>query len=155
MRETGIREQQLAVLDAGAQRVGAAIAGLSDEQASRPAADGWSVKDQLTHLAYWHEMRFFEISRIARGGGASFPPTEEKGVEGLNNLIAENRRPLPLAQIVSDLDFARDMVRQAVMAAPEDRLDQSLYQEIGIQGGAEHEIEHAGLIAAWRQKEGI
>jgi hypothetical protein len=131
------------------------IEGLTDEQASRPAADGWSVKDQLTHLTFWHEMRFFEVSRIARGGAAGFPSAIEKYVEHVNEQMATNRRRLPLAQVVSDLDFAREMVKQAVVACPEDRLDQSLYEEIGIQGGAAHEIEHAGLIAALRKREGI
>jgi hypothetical protein len=69
--------------------------------------------------------------------------------------MAANRRALPLAQVVADLDFARQMVKQAVLACPEDRLNQSLYGEIGIQGGAAHEIEHAGLIEVWRKREGI
>jgi len=155
MRDLTTHQQLVSQLDAAARRVKAAIEGLSDEQASRPALDGWSVKDQLTHMTFWHEMRFFEISRIARGGSASFPETSEDGVTHLNEQIAANRRRLTLAQIAADLDFAREMVKQAVLGAPEDRLDQSLYDEIGIQGGAAHEIEHAELITAWRRKEGI
>jgi hypothetical protein len=142
----------IAELDAAAERVNAAISGLSDEQASRLAADGWSVKDQLCHIAFWHEMRFFEVSRIARGGNASFPLTDEGGVEQLNETIAGNRRNLPLAQVVADLGFAREMVKQALLAAP--AMDMSRFQEIGPIG-AGHEIEHAGLIEAWRKKEGI
>jgi hypothetical protein len=155
MRETGLHQRLLAVLDEAAQRVAKATDGLTDEQASRPADDGWSVKDQLSHMTFWHEMRFFEISRIARGGRYGFPQTEEKYVWHVNEQMAENRRGLSLDQLVSDLDFAREMVKQAVLAAPEDRLDQSLYAEIGIEGGAAHEVEHAGLIEAWRKKEGI
>lgn len=100
-------------------------------------------------------MRFFEISRIARGGRAAFPSTPEKYVEHINEQMAANRRRLPLSQIVADLGFARDMVKEAVAACPEDRLDQSLYEEMGIQGGGAHELEHAGLIEAWRKAEGI
>ncbi len=155
MRGLTLQQQLLSEIDAAAERVSAAIAGLTDEQASRAAADGWSVKDQLTHMTFWHEMRFFEISRIARGGRAGFPATDEKGVERINEQMAANRRRLPLAQVVADLDFAREMVKQAVLACPEDRLDQRLYEEIGIQGGAAHEIEHAGRIEAWRKQEGI
>ncbi|HET9476038.1 MAG TPA: DinB family protein, partial [Dehalococcoidia bacterium] len=146
MRETPAHQQFVSQLDAAAAQVRVAIEGLTDEQASRPAEDGWSVKDQLTHLTLWHEMRFFEISRVARGGRAGFPQTTEEGVKHLNEQNASNRRNLSLEQVVADLDFAREMVRQAVLAAPEDRLDQSLYEEIGIEGGAAHELEHAGLI---------
>jgi hypothetical protein len=148
-------QQLITELGHAAELVAAAVKGLTDEQASRPAADGWSVKDQITHMTFWHEMRFFEISRIARGGSAGFPATDEKSVEQINEQMAANRRPLPLAQVIADLEFAREMVKQAVLACPEDRLDQRLYEEIGIQGGAAHEIEHAGLIEAWRRKEGI
>jgi hypothetical protein len=155
MRELTTHQQLVSQLDAAADRASTAIEGLTDEQASRAASDGWSVKDQLTHMTFWHEMRFFEISRIARGGRAGFPATDEKGVEHINGQIAANRSRLPLAQVVADLNFAREMVKQAVLACPEGRLDQRLYEEIGIQGGAAHEIEHAGLIEAWRQKEGI
>lgn len=155
MRALTPHQQLISELDHAAAQVAAAIKGLTDEQASRPAADGWSVKDQLTHMTFWHEMRFFEISRIARGGRAGFPATDEEGVEHINNQMVQNRRHLPLAQLLADLDFAREMVKQAVAASPEDRLDQSLYEEIGISGGAAHEIEHAGLIQAWRKQEGI
>src|SRR3990172_367373 len=155
MRALTPHQQLISEVDNAAGRVAAAIKGLTDEQASRPAADGWSVKDQLTHMTFWHEMRFFEISRIARGGRAGFPATDEKGVEQINEQMAANRRPLPRARVIADLEFAREMVKQAVLACPEDRLDQRLYEEIGIQGGAAHEIEHAGLIEAWRRKEGI
>jgi hypothetical protein len=155
MRGLTLQQQLLSEIDAAAERVSAAIAGLTEEQASVAVADGWSVKDQLTHMTFWHEMRIFEISRIARGGRAGFPATDEKGVEHINEQMAANRRPVPLVQVVADLEFAREMVKQAVLACPEDRLDQRLYEEIGIQGGAAHEIEHAGLIEAWRQKESI
>lgn len=155
MRGLTLQQQLVSGLDHAAERVAAAISGLTDEQASRPAQDGWSVKDQLTHMTFWHEMRFFEISRIARGGRAGFPVTDENGVQHINEQMAANRRQLLLAQVVADLDFAREMVKQAVLACPEDRLDQHLYEEIGIQGGAAHEIEHAGLIETWRKREGI
>lgn len=154
MRGLTPQQQIIAELDAAAERVDGAIEGLNDEQASRPAADGWSVKDQLSHLTYWHEMRFFEMSRIARGGRASFPGTDETGVEHINQQMAENRRRLPLSQVVADLGFAREMVRQAVLAAPEDRLVSSLFEEIGPHG-AGHEMAHAGLIEAWRKKAGL
>jgi hypothetical protein len=148
-------QQLISELDFAAERVAAVLKGLDDAQASRPAEDGWSVKDQIAHMTFWHEMRFFEISRIARGGRFGFPPASEEAVEHINNQMVQNRRHLSLEQLVADLDFAREMVKQAVLAAPEARLDQSLFGEIGISGGAAHEIEHSGLIEAWRKKENL
>ncbi|TMF05249.1 MAG: hypothetical protein E6I38_11930 [Chloroflexi bacterium] len=75
-------------------------------------------------------------------------------VDQINNLFATNRRSLPLEQVLSDLDFAREMVRQAVANCPEDRLDLRLLQELGPHG-AGHDIAHADVITAWRQRAGI
>ncbi|TMG06919.1 MAG: maleylpyruvate isomerase family protein [Chloroflexi bacterium] len=154
MRIGTTRDQLLLEMEAARDRVDEAIAGLSEEQIARPDLDGWSVKDHLTHLTLWHELRFFEISRIARGGRAGFPVTDEAGVEHINEQFAANRRPLPLPQVLTDLDFAREMIRQAVANCPEDRLDQRFFEELGP-NGAGHETSHADMIAAWRKREGI
>jgi hypothetical protein len=130
------------------------MAGLTEEQASRPELSGWSVKDHLTHLTLWHELRFFELSRIARGGQAGFPEKDEADIERLNQQFVENRRSLLLPQVISDLDFTRDMVRQALISCPDDRLDPRCYGELGP-NGAGHDLGHAGAIMGWRQREGI
>jgi hypothetical protein len=148
----------IAEMDEAAGRVGAAITALTDEQASRPAPDGWSVKDHLAHLTFWHEMRFFEVYRIARGGRPGFPLLEVVAgvdpIDEINEQFAANRRRLPLTQVLADLDFARTMVRKAIEVCPENRLDDSCYEEIGP-NGAGHDTAHAEMIRAWRQKEGI
>jgi DinB family protein len=154
MRVGTVRDQLLLEMDAARDRVSEAVAGLTEEQLSRPELDGWSVKDHLTHLTFWHELRFFELSRIARGGRAGFPEIDDAAIEHINQQFAANRRSLPLAQVLADLDFARDIVRQAVTACPEDRLDLKLFGELGPHG-AGHETEHAEAIVAWRKREGM
>jgi hypothetical protein len=139
-------------MDAARDRVREAISGLNEEQMSRPELDGWSARDHLTHMTFWHEMRFFEVSRIARGGRSAFPETED--VEDLNEQFVARRRSISLTQALADFDFAVEMVRQAVTGSPEDRLDERFYEEIGMTG-AGHDTEHAEMIAAWRQREGI
>jgi hypothetical protein len=141
-------------MDTVRDRVKEAIAGLSEEQIARPDLDGWSVKDHLTHLTLWHELRFFELSRIARGGHAGFPVSDEADIEHINQQFAANRRTLSFAQALADLDFAREMVRQAVSNCPEDRLDLRFYEELGP-NGAGHETAHAEMITTWRQRAGI
>jgi hypothetical protein len=159
MRVDTTRDQLLLEMDAARHRVTEAIAGLSDEQMSRAELDGWSVKDHLAHMTWWHEMRFFEVSRVARGGGPGFPVIEpdEAGadpVDEINERFTSNRRDLPLSQVLADLDFAREMVRQAVANCPEDRLALRFYEEIGP-NGAGHDTEHAEMITAWRKNKGV
>lgn len=156
MRALTTNQQLITELEHSRAELLRAIGGLSEEQMTRPAINGWSVKDHLTHLTVWDEMRFFEISRIARGGEASFKETpDEEGLAWINEPTVVMRRRLSLAQVLADLSFARDLVLQAVALCPEERLDQGLYGEIGIGGGAAHDRSHAKTIADWRKKERI
>ena len=154
MRALTDRNQLFLEIDTARARVMESVAGLTDEQMDQPDLEGWSVKDHLTHITLWHEMRFFEISRIARLGHAGFPETDEAGIEDINQQFVANRRPLPVSQVLADLDFAREMVRQAVAASPEDRLDLRFYKELGP-SGAGHDTDHAETIASWRKRMGI
>jgi Protein of unknown function (DUF1706) len=154
MRAATVRDQLLLEMDNARDRVNEAIAGLSKEQMSQQDINDWSVKDHLTHITLWHELRFFELSRIARGGRAGFPETDEAGVEHINQQFAANRRSLPLTQVLADLDFARDMIREALSNCHEDRLDLRFYEELGP-NGAGHEISHAEMITTWRKREGL
>jgi hypothetical protein len=144
------RQQLLAELEHARRRVRQSVAGLNDDDASIAGADGWSVKDHLAHMTLWHEMRFFEISRIARGGRAGFPASDEARITPLNDLFTDNRRSLPLEQVLSDLEFAWAMVEQAISACPEDRLALRYFSELGPTG-AGHDIDHAETITALRQ----
>jgi hypothetical protein len=153
LRALTTQQQLITEMERSRELLLQAVDGLSDEQMGRRGIDGWSVKDHLIHLTVWDEMRFFEISRIARGGQAGFPDIED--VDWFNDPTVDMRRHLPLTQILGDLAYARDMVLQAVAICPEERLDDSLYDGIGLSGGAAHDRDHAEIIKAWRKKERI
>jgi hypothetical protein len=148
---TDRRQQRAGELAAAHDRVRESIAGLSDDAAAAAGPDGWSIKDHLTHLTLWHEMRFFEVSRIGRGGQPSFPLASEEQVTPLNEAVAANRRGLSLEQVMVDLEFAWSMVEQAVSACPEDRLERGFSGEIGPVGTA-HDMAHANMINALRKR---
>lgn len=151
MRALTERNQLLLEIDTAGARIKDVVDRLTEEQMSRPDLDGWSVKDHLTHLTLWHEMRYFEICRVSRGGRAGFPETDEAGIQHINQQFAENRRVLSSEQVLEDLDFARAMVRSAVFAAPEDRLSLTAYEELGPTGSG-HDTDHAETIARWRRR---
>lgn len=138
-----------------ASQVAAAVQGLTEEQMSRPAIEGWSVKDHLNHLTVWHEIRFHEISRIARGGQAAYPPLSDEQLQTLNQLTVSCRTSLPVSQAMADLDFARSLVLEAIAGCPEDALRDENYGEVGPRGGIAHDLEHAATIREWRTREGI
>ncbi len=156
MRALTDRSQLRSELEAAGKRVSAATGGLkSEEQAPAVAIGDWSVKDHLNHMCHWHEFRAAEVMRISRGGQTAYPPFNDEQVDVVNRTFAGLRRGLPLAQVVGDLEFARDMVIEAVANCPEEALEESRYGECGIQAGITHDNEHAGTIEAWRKKAGI
>ena len=132
-----------------------AVDGLNEEQACRAEIDGWSVKDHINHLAFWHELRFFEIGRVARGAPQEFPRTEGDVIDAINQTITDLRRRLSFKEALADLEFTRGMVLEVIGEAPEARLDSQLYEEMTPLGGAQHELAHAETIAAWREREEI
>ena len=155
MRALTDRAQFRSELEAAGRRVSDAISGLSEEQASAVAIGDWSVKDHLNHMCHWHEFRVSEIMRISRGGQAAFPPFNDEQLAVVNRTFTDLRRELPMSQVAEDLEFARDMVIEAVANCPEEALEESRYGECGIQAGINHDNEHAETIEAWRKREGI
>ena len=146
------RHQQLAAELAEAHdRVREVIAGLSEAEASAIGPDGWCIKDHLTHMTVWHEMRFFEVSRIGRGGQPTLPLSSDEQVTALNESVAAYRRGLSVKQAMADLEFAWSMVEQAVSACPEDRLERGFSGEIGPVGTA-HDLSHAEMMRSLRNR---
>jgi hypothetical protein len=133
-------------MKAARSEVMAAMRGLGEEEMIRPGADGWSVKDHLTHLTAWDELRFFEISRVARGGRPGLTDVSDETIDLLNEITATPRRALSLQQVLEDMEFARALVLDAISRAPEAALDESRYGEAGLLGSAEHDRGHAAAI---------
>ena len=129
-----------------------AIEGLTEEQMAEAADDGWSVKDHLTHLTVWDEFRFFEISRIARGGRAALTSVSDEQIDLLNGITSTSRRPIPLAQVLEDMEFARALVLDAISHAPEEGLDEKRYGEVSLLGAVAHDWGHAEAIQRVRER---
>jgi hypothetical protein len=139
-------------LTAARAEVLAAIEGLDDEQVAAPGDDLWSIKDHLGHLTTWDEMRFFEISRIARGGRPALTDVSDERIDLLNDIASTPRRAIPLLQVLEDMEFARALVLDAISHAPEVALDEKRYGEISLQGAADHDRGHAEAIRRIREK---
>ena len=132
----------------------AAIDRFSEEQMTAPALDGWTAKDHLAHIAAWDELRFYEISRVARGDRGAFTDITGQQVEAFNSWTFGLRRDWPLAQVMRELGYARSRVLQAIAACPDSHLPEAAEGRGRIRRAAGHDREHAGYISEWRQREG-
>jgi len=155
MRVGSLRDQLLLELREAGLQVSRAVEGLTEDQMSRQAIDEWSAKDHLSHLTVWHEFRFHEISRVARGGRPAFPPFTDEQLETVNSITVALRRALPISQVLADLGFARSLVAEAIAGCPDEALDDERYGEVGLRGGIQHDLDHAATLRAWREREGI
>ena len=149
------RRQLVEEMGIARERVMEAVAGLSEEQASKRGIEGWSVKDHLNHLTACDEFRFFEIGRVARGGSPASRDMDSEQADVLNGLIVTLRRGLPMEQVVADLRSVRERVLEAIAAAPEHALSGEAYGDFPVDGSISHDAEHAAAIREWRQREGI
>ncbi len=115
------------------------MARLDEAQMLLPDIDGWSVKDQLIHLTVCDEIRFHEISRVATGGQPAYVEFYGKPLDDFNEIVISLRRNLPMRQVMTDLDMAREKVLVAIAEAPERALDCEAYGNYAVDGSIEHD----------------
>lgn len=84
------REEALATLEDGQQKIDALVAQLSDEEQERPATIGggdWSAKDLLGHIARWNEIAVEALAAWRKG---ERPEIEDVWGDGVDQLNAQN-----------------------------------------------------------------
>ena len=123
------------------------IDGLSDEEMTEPSLDGWAVKDHLTHIALWDDLRASEVVRISAGQASTWRMTGEQD-EAYNTLGYDLRKGLSVAQAKWELATSHETFLQAISAATARGLDGLLYGEAGLY--SQHEAQHTGWIRRWR-----
>ena len=128
-----------------------AIEGLAEAQLAEPSIDGWSVKDHLNHLAFWHDLRCSEILRISSGFEHAWPLTVDS--QAVHDIVQPARANLSLDQARWEYESAIDRIIAAVGHANDRGLTQSHYGEVGL--GTTHDLVHAQFIRDWRQARGI
>lgn len=128
-----------------------AVFGLSAEQLTERTLDGWSVKDHLTHVAFWDELRAADIERISAGHETACRFSEEQ-CQTLNDINHEAFADCSLEQAHWEIERTHQLVHKAIRNATARGLEPDRYAECGLQ--SDHEAEHIGWINAWRRKMG-
>lgn len=119
--------------------------GIPEERMLEPGVIGeWSVKDVLTHVAYWDDDLLAAIERFMSGT----PEPEERDWQAENDRVYAERRDWPLADVRRDLLDTHDRVLTALRNAPG-------FDTASLRESWEHYDEHAAEIRAWRERHGI
>ncbi len=112
------KQELLAEMQAGREKLEGVLAGLSEQEMLEPALfETWSIKDGLGHLEYW-ERRVAEIY-LALRDGRQVPFSGYNTVDELNNSVYAANRDRPLAEVRRDEANAYQSLYTMVENAPE------------------------------------
>jgi hypothetical protein len=106
------------------------LAGFTDKQMTDLFdAQGWNVRDHITHLAAWEEMIAMLIQGKQRFQFLGVDSTElsAKPIDELNVVIREHKKNLPITAAIADYRRAH----QALMASLQTLTDADLSQPAG------------------------
>ncbi|HEX8037052.1 MAG TPA: DinB family protein [Ktedonobacterales bacterium] len=133
-----------------------AISGMSEEQIGQDIVAGeWTVKDILAHLAAWQNETLISIQRAARG--EEIGPMIAESVDEWNQRRVEERRRLPVMDVLQEFNAGHDDLLAALDRWPEDSvpLGPAGWDETArLWWLTEHDSEHLHAIQAYRKRIG-
>ncbi|MEX2238155.1 MAG: maleylpyruvate isomerase N-terminal domain-containing protein [Dehalococcoidia bacterium] len=142
------KAEALAQVDAARQELLSALDGVSEDEAGRPIAGGWTLKELLGHVVGWDNNYADRLTEIA-AGRESIP--DEENVDAENQSFSEMYGDAPLSEVVERVRDGAVRRRQALDALSEDHFRPEALGWLIAEGGAGHHREHAADIMTWRR----
>ena len=144
----------------GRREMEALLAQLSEAQLVEPGvADGWSIKDLLSHITYWERDTVDVLKAAARGETPYLTGPEETDARNAE-AVARNRER-PVAAVIADyFQTIDDLIAQVETLSERDLSDpdrfpweagKPLWKHIGGESYA-HEREHREQIRDWLER---
>jgi hypothetical protein len=109
----------LTTLDTAWVALKESYAGLPESELTEAGVIGeWSVKDVLAHVTTWEGEALKHLPLIRQGGR---PPryVTYGGLDAFNAMMTEEKRRLPLAEVLTQLDDTHRRLVELVQGAPE------------------------------------
>ncbi len=157
MSQPWTKETLLAEIAARRAELDALLAGLSDEQMARPdVMDGWSIKDILAHMTWWHQRMCtlwrHEAESLFQPGDSDEQQRER--IDRLNAQVYAENKDRALLDVIGA--FERSYLDALGVAQSVTEADLSDDNRLGLIGGNMngHYEEHIPAIRAWREAGG-
>lgn len=128
--------------------------GLTDSQITGPlVTDVWTVKDIISHVTWWEEEALKYLPLIAEGGRPPRYSVTYGGVDEFNALMTEQRRELPLAEVLKHSDEVHRQLFDYIARIPEDLVttDTRFRKRLRLDTYG-HYPRHAKVIREWRER---
>jgi hypothetical protein len=147
------KQQLLKQLEKAWAAIKESYAGLSDSQLTEPGVmDKWSVKDILAHVTTWEEEALKYLPLILTGGR---PPRyiQYGGIDAFNAQMAEQKRDLPLSDVLRHLDETHRRLIDYLQSVPEEHFTrQTCFRHRLRLDTSSHYPPHARAIRQWRER---
>jgi hypothetical protein len=125
---------------------------LIDLDENLPVSPGWTVKHLLAHFIGWDDVATAALCAYTQGQMPA--PATVPGIDLYNAQAVAMRDALSYNHIVKEWELARDQLKAALLAVPEEKVDAPLSYPWGPTGTvrelaaiyAQHELEHAAEL---------
>src|SRR5579884_3263088 len=128
---------------------------LSDSQLTEPGVmDHWSVRDILAHVTTWEEEALKYLPLILTGGR---PPRyiQYGGIDAFNAQMTEQKRGLPLSDVLRHLDETHRRLIDYIRSVPEEHFTRETRFRHRLRLDTySHYPKHARAIWEWRERSG-
>lgn len=148
------RQQLLKRLDTAWTDFQESYAGLSDAQLLKAGVTGnWSVRDIIAHVTTWEEEALKHLPLVREGGRPPRYSVKYGGIDAFNALTTEQKRDLPLEDVLRQ----RDDVHQRLIAYVQSAPDELFARETRFRRRLKldtygHYPKHARAIREWRKR---
>jgi hypothetical protein len=129
-------------------------AGLSEAELLEPGVTGaWSIKDIIAHVTWWEEEALKHLPLILAGGRPPRYSVTYGGIDAFNARMTEQRKNLPLAEVLRQ----RDEVHWRLIAFIESASDDQITEDTRFRRRLRldtygHYPKHARAIGTWREQ---
>jgi hypothetical protein len=148
------REQLLARIDKAWTSFIESYDGLTESQMTGPlVTDTWTVKDIISHVTWWDEEALKYLPLIARGGRPPKYSVTYGSVDAFNALMTEERRDLPLAEVLQRAEEVHGRLVGYISSAPDELIatDTRFRRRLRLDTYGHYPL-HAEVIKEWRSR---
>jgi Protein of unknown function (DUF1706) len=148
------RQQLLKQLDKRWMAFKESYAGLSDSEMTEPGVTGnWSVKDVIAHVTWWEEEALKHLPLINKGERPPRYSVKYGGIDAFNALMTEQKRGLPLSDVLRQQDETHRRLIAYVESAPEEQFTRETRFRRRLRLDTyNHYPNHTQAIRAWREQ---
>jgi uncharacterized damage-inducible protein DinB len=146
------RAELLEKVRGGHEKLTAALAGVSDDEATRPSLNqDWSIKDALAHITAW-EIEGARVIAETQAGTYQPQKLNKEAIDSFNREATGSRRERSMAEVRAEFDAAHAAMERVLDTLLEEVDESSPAYKFAEGVTFRHHAHHAAQIEEWKKK---